>query len=303
MLWQRDYEPDENLRMQTDISHLPEAKQRELERIAEIIRGRGGVEMVILFGSYARGDWREEKDLPAKRWSGHPSDYDVLVVVAEPEQAADARFRDALRDAVNAPGFSARVNPIIHDIADVNANLEEGRYFFLDIKREGRLLYDSERFELAEPRELSGEEQQRIAQADFDYWFDCAQRFYQTYEMTYQAGDIRTTIFNLNQATESAYKAILLVFTGYCPHEHMLEWLADEASRHGPVFREIFPRETQQERERFMLLNRAYIGARYRKDFVVFWGDVEYLAPRVKALLEVTGRICRERIEALGRQS
>ncbi|MCU7934516.1 MAG: HEPN domain-containing protein [Candidatus Thiodiazotropha sp. (ex Dulcina madagascariensis)] len=87
--------------------------------------------------------------------------------------------------------------------------------------------------------------------------------------------------FNLNQATESAYKAILLVFTGYCPHEHLLAWLGEEAAEFGLVFREIFPDDTERVQERFTLLDRAYIGARYKKDFIVFWGDVDYLAPRV----------------------
>lgn len=56
MDWNRDFDQDESLRMQTDISRLPEAKQRELEQITEIIRAQGEVEMVILFGSYASGD-------------------------------------------------------------------------------------------------------------------------------------------------------------------------------------------------------------------------------------------------------
>jgi len=80
----------------------------------------------------------------------------------------------------------------------------------------------------------------------------------------------------------------------------MLEWLGEEAAEHGPVFHVIFPRQTEKEEERFELLDRAYIGARYRKDFVVFWGDVEYLAPRVKKLLETTEGICREEIAEIG---
>jgi uncharacterized protein len=299
MYWSRDYDPDESLRMQTDITHLPEAKQRELEQITDIIRAQGEVEMVILFGSYARGDWREEKDLKPDRWSGHASDYDILVVVKDPERAADAGYRRTLLEATNKPKFSTHAHPIVHDIDDVNTNLEEGRYFFLDIKREGKLLFDSEMFKLAEPRELTAEERQRMAQADFDYWFDLATRFYRMYELAYEEGDLRNAIFNLNQATESAYKAILMVFTSYCPHEHMLEWLGYEAANFGPVFREIFPTDSQKEQERFELLDRAYIGARYRKDFVVFWGDVEYLAPKVKVLLETAGKICRDEIAKL----
>jgi uncharacterized protein len=286
--------------MQTDLSHLPDAKQRELEQIADHIRAQGGVEMVILFGSYARGDWKEERDLPPGRWSGHASDYDILVVVRDPATAASATYREKVRDAANAPRLSAHARPIVHHIEEVNANLEEGRYFFLDIKREGRLLYDTEQFELAEPRALSSEEKQRIAQADFDYWFHRAKEFYAGSEFYLSKGNLPLTAFNLNQATESAYKTILLVFTSYCPHEHLLEWLGDEAAKYGPVFREIFPHATEKERERFELLDRAYIGARYRKDFIVFWGDVEYLAPRVKRLLETTEAICRRKIVALG---
>jgi predicted nucleotidyltransferase/HEPN domain-containing protein len=286
--------------MQTTISHLPREKQQELEQIAEIIEALDGVEMIILFGSYARGDWREEKELEPNRWSGHASDYDILVVVKEP---TDASFERVVREAANAPRFSAHVNPIVHDIEDINNQLSEGRYFFVDIKREGRLLYDSEAFSLAEPRVLTHDELGRIAQADFDYWYERSTGFYQISEFCNEQGKLPLTMFNLNQATESAYKAILLVFTGYCPHEHLLELLGAECETFGPVFRDIFPNDTKKEKDRFILLDRAYIGARYIKDFIVFWRDVEYLAPRVKQILETTEAICLQKIEALGNEN
>ncbi len=297
-MWYSKAQERENRRMQTDLSHLPEAKQRELEAIAGILRAQGAVEMVILFGSYARGDYREAADLAPEARSGHPSDYDFLVVVEKPTQAS-AKFCRQLRQAANATRFSADVRPIVHDITDLNQQLAEGRSFFLDIKREGRLLYDSGEYQLAEPRLLTALEQQRIAQADFDHWFDRATSFFRFYEVGYAEGDLRGAVFNLNQAAESAYKAILLVFTRYLPHEHLLAWLGEKAAEYGPVFEAIFPQTTEQEQERFSLLDRAYIGARYHKDFVVFWGDVEYLAPRVKRLLEETERLCRTEIDTL----
>ena len=288
-----------DLRMQTNISHLPLEKQRELEQITETIKTQEGVEMVILFGSYARGDWREEKELNPDRWSGHASDYDILVVVKEP---TDAGFERVVRETANAPRFSAHVNPIVHDIKDINTQLTEGRYFFVDIKREGRLLYDTGEFSLSEPRVLTHDERARIARADLDHWYERAAEFYEGAEFYRNRGNLPLTTFNLNQATESAYKAILLVFTGYCPHEHMLELLGAECAEFGPVFRDIFPVETKQEEERFTLLDRAYIGARYIKDFIVFWGDVDYLAPRVKQLLETTETICRQKIDSLANE-
>jgi hypothetical protein len=75
---------------------------------------------------------------------------------------------------------------------------------------------------------------------------------------------------------ESADKAIPMVFTGYCPHEHLLEWLGQAATKFGPVFREIFPTYS---RKGGAIRNRICIGAHYGKNFMVFWGDIEYLVP------------------------
>jgi len=72
------------------LDHLPANKRRELARVIEIIfseveqfratklsakRSNGEVLKVILYGSYARGDWVEDRS------SGYRSDYDILVVV------------------------------------------------------------------------------------------------------------------------------------------------------------------------------------------------------------------------------
>ena len=42
--------------MKTSLEHLPEHKQQELQRAVEIIREQVNPDMLILFGSYARGD-------------------------------------------------------------------------------------------------------------------------------------------------------------------------------------------------------------------------------------------------------
>lgn len=46
--------------MKTTLDHLPEQKQQELQRAVEILREETQAEMIILFGSYARGDWVED---------------------------------------------------------------------------------------------------------------------------------------------------------------------------------------------------------------------------------------------------
>jgi uncharacterized protein len=46
--------------MKTSLSHLPEAKQDALKTVTEIVIARVPAEMIILFGSYARGEWVED---------------------------------------------------------------------------------------------------------------------------------------------------------------------------------------------------------------------------------------------------
>jgi hypothetical protein len=43
--------------MKTDLDHLPAGKREQIQRVAELVCGGAPVEMLVLFASYARGDW------------------------------------------------------------------------------------------------------------------------------------------------------------------------------------------------------------------------------------------------------
>lgn len=134
---------------------LPEGKRRELKFVvqpirdgfAEAIEGRkaerlkdGKLLKIILFGGYARGDWVED---PVGRYF---SDYDILAVVDHEDLTDVPEFwlktEDRLLDA-RSEGSRLRtpVSLIYHSLDDVNEKLRLGRYFFIDILREGILLF------------------------------------------------------------------------------------------------------------------------------------------------------------------
>ena len=73
--------------MKTSLTHLPQKKRTELNLIAETIRQITSPEMIILYGSYARGDYKVQADLAPDRRSGHISDYDILVVTPDKKTA------------------------------------------------------------------------------------------------------------------------------------------------------------------------------------------------------------------------
>jgi len=285
--------------MKTGLSHLPESDQEALREIAERIREAVPAEMIILFGSYARGDWVVDRYDEDGVIYEYVSDYDILVIVPPPKAlgySGPVRFDQKIERDVAKALRDSKVTTIAHNINYVNAKLEEKQYFFTDIVKEGVLLHDSGRYELAEPRELSNEERSRFAQEDFDEWFESASRFYRNFSDNFEREWLKEAAFQLHQATERFYTTILLVFTGYKPKTHDLEVLDGQAAAQVPEVIRVFPRVTEEEIERFRRLRKAYVGARYKKTYEITREDLDYLSGRVRELKSLAESACRKKI-------
>ena len=77
------------------LSHLPKDKIKELETIRQRIVDSGKAEIVVLFGSYARGNYKEKRG----ETQGKKSDYDILVAVSEYETKKEQELFDYLNFA------------------------------------------------------------------------------------------------------------------------------------------------------------------------------------------------------------
>ena len=78
-----------------NLSDLPERKQQELKTITQIICDIAKPEMVILFGSYARDDWVEDKY--DKTHYRYQSDFDILVLVQTRSETTQAKLSMRLK--------------------------------------------------------------------------------------------------------------------------------------------------------------------------------------------------------------
>ena len=286
--------------MKKNCNHLPETKKEELKRVVSLITSCcDDVEMIVLFGSYARGKWKEEADLKPDRRSGHASDYDILAVVKDKRFAEGSDVWYQVAQKSRELELSTHIRVIAHDIEYLNLKLAEGQYFFSEIVDEGCLLYDAGGVTLSKKRELAPKEKQRIAQDYYDYWFDSAEGFFRHYTYAMADKDHKKAAFHLHQCAESAYKAVLLVFSSYCPHEHYLSILGRTAAKYDTAVGEVFPLDTREALERFELLDYAYIGARYDMHYWIARQQLELLAPCVERLMKRTEEICTTEIERL----
>jgi len=291
--------------MDNSINQLPDAKREELERVVSVIRKNcDNIEKVILFGSYARGNYKEEKDLNPNSRTGHVSDYDILVVTGKKDAALNSILWGRISEELQNLNLSAFPKILTHDIEELNKKLSEGQYFFSDIKKEGITLFDTGTFELAEEKKLTSQEKQKIAQKHFDYWFKKAERFLGDYnsnlgrfEVEKDDSFLTQAAFHLHQIAESCYKGVLLVFTNYTPREHFLEILGKESEKCHHVLKDVFSKATPEDENRFNLLEYAYIGGRYDPDYRISKEDLEILAKDVKELLRLTKEACERRIK------
>ncbi len=237
--------------MQTSLSHLPEHKQVQLREIGDIIVKAVAPEKVILFGSYATGRWVQERGTEDGRLYEYVSDYDILVITRSGDERKDYEVQDIIE---NRCAYKTPVNVIVHEIGFVNKMLSEGHYFFSDIEEEGILLYDAGTTSLAKRKPLSPSEMKEIAQQYFDQWFTGATEFLEVASFCLQNERLKIGAFNLHQAAERTYNAVILVETGYKPKTHNLDKLKRYSKRFSENLDSIFPENSPAEKHLFDLL-------------------------------------------------
>ena len=255
--------------------------------------------MIILFGSYARDEWVEDIYTEGHITYEYISDFDILVLTRLKKTAENHSKQNSVDDLIlQHKAIKTPVSVIYHSVGQVNYRLKEGRYFFTDIKKEGILLYDSGKLKLERIRKPSPAKRKQIAEEDFKMWFKSAKEFFDTYYDDLDKRRYKKAAFELHQAVERFYSTVLLVFTGYKGKRHNIEKLGRQASGCDAAFLKVFPRATKEQDEMFKLLKKAYIDARYKKDYKITKKQLEYLAKRVKVLQRLTKKICVAKIES-----
>ncbi|SEJ46967.1 Predicted nucleotidyltransferase [Sphingobium sp. AP50] len=304
--------------MRTDISHLPPAKQRELERVVQIIfeefgdannlatgkRKVGRIQKIILYGSYARGGWVDEP-YTAK---GYKSDYDLLIIVNQKDLTDRVQYWEKtderlMRELAITKMLKTPVNFIVHTLQEVNDGLAHGRYFFMDIAREGIALYQADESELHLPKPKTSAQALEMAKEYFDEWMPSASDFYDGFRDAMARGKLKKAAFDLHQSAERMYHTALLVCTFYTPHVHNLGFLRTQAERLDYRLFNVWPRDMRVERAMFEKLKDAYVKARYSKHYTISEDELTWLGTQVEELGRTVHIVCSEKIASLGSNS
>ena len=298
------------MRMRGDLDHVPERQREELARAVAILQAgfeeatslstsawkkRGRILRIVLFGSYARGDWVEDKV------SGYQSDFDLLIVVNDKRLADVAEFWHAAEDRLIAdPAIGRPVNFIVHSLEEVNAELARGQYFFTDIVKEGVVLFEASGAKAFKaPAPMTAAAALEEVQKHTAFWAPHSKGALDGARWFAERENFRDAAFMLHQAIERAYTGFLLVRTHYSPATHNIKFLRSLTEDLEPALRTVWPRDAREARRRFERLKRAYVEARYSEHYAISKDDLIWLGERAEALITAVETACAARIAAL----
>jgi uncharacterized protein len=294
------------------LQHLPLRKRRELLRAVQTLfetfddavrhkgpptQKAGRILKIVLFGSHARGGWIED------RKTRYFSDFDVLVVVdnqaftevADYWHAAADRFA---REEAIADRYGTPVQFIVHDLDDVNDQIAKGRPFFIDIARDGIVLFETVEGAPFANHRAALPDHVILAEAmgHFERWFANARRHFKVMGLCIAADENNLAAFHLHQVAECLYHCVLLVSTLYSPKMHDLRKLRRRTAQIDPRLQAIWPDNNRWARQAFDRLYRAYVEARYSPHYAITAEQLEWLTAQAKLMLETVEAICRERL-------
>lgn len=287
--------------MKKSIAFLPKKNREDLKYLVELILDKIPVcEMIILYGSYARGtyvsyDEREEFGIP----TSFKSDYDILVINSAWSYDKIENKLASVRNIYDKRGDHRYRVPVqfIHDsIKKVNEDLKYSRYFYTELKRDGIMLYNRGKNKLARRKPLKFGEIKKQGEEYFGEKYAKARLFMEQAVFMYDKEEYVMSSFNLHQACENLFNAIMLTFTLKNDKEHNLEELFKASRGYAPELIRVFPVGNEEERL-FKILVCSYIEARYNPEFKVSREDVEDLMVKVEKFEEVTKQVCERRIK------
>ena len=294
--------------MKKSLAYLPSEKQRDLRQLVEIIRSTiSDCEMIILFGSYARDtyvDYDQRVEFGVQTY--FMSDYDILILTERKISVNEHLLYGKIKKAYfqdKSMEFHTRPQFINDSIKDFNHQIEKGQYFYTDIKKQGIMLYDSGKYKLSRVHRLRYGEIEEIAKRYFEDKFGRADSFVRSARHDIDDQDCLMASFHLHQAAENYIRAVPMVYALYGYKEHDLAFLIDKARTHNTAICKAFPRDCQEEKRLFQLLQDAYVQARYNRDFIVTKEDVDALLAHVEHLRSIVEEICKEKLAEYGRLS
>lgn len=181
----------------------------------------------------------------------------------------------------------------LHNEGSVLEGLRAGHIFYTLHCTADNLVYDDKVLEYpaAIPETLSVIRQK--AAETFYRYFQKAQDFYSSAVMLRKDGYSPLIMFMLHQSVECIYRGSLQSFTGYDKKTHEIRVLMKQVRHHSRQLNIAFTDSIPENKRLMQLLDKAYIDARYEKEYSIEEKDLEMIFDKITLLHVLTKDVAK----------
>lgn len=165
--------------------------------------------------------------------------------------------------------------------------LQAGLPFAMAAWQYAPVLYDAGnicREDIPEPRETTNSED---ATKQCEDGLSKAKEFLAGAELYRVRKQHKMAAFMLHQSAEQALRTLLKVGTGYHANTHSIDRLLRYGSLVAYQPPQLFPRQTEQEKRLFNLLQKAYIDTRYKEDYRITDEELLTLTAKIRRIHDI----------------
>lgn len=176
--------------------------------------------------------------------------------------------------------------------------LEQGNIFYTVIYNFKKQVYYNDNGLLPDLPEINVDQIAKDAIEKFQPKFKMAQSFLNGAKYYLTVDQKESAAFILHQAVEHSLRALLYSLIGHSNYDHDLPKLLRQASLCAPELANEFPQNTEEEKRLLVLLNNAYVGTRYRNNYVITDEEVKRVIVLVEHLQSEVYQFFNENIIA-----
>lgn len=281
--------------MLTTFNHIPPSQEQKFRLAVCAIATAVTPEKIICYGTrtWLTHTWNIVDPVLNSTMN---TDYDLLIIT---KPGTKRREHEILDIVAQYSTQETRIVAIAHSLPAVNEALEQGRSFFVNIYKNGILVYDSSGIPLATPPVCDNADHLTDIKAQWDQHFGLALEFLAGASYYISSGNAALAVFMLHQAAEHSCIALVNACLGYRPATHNLNRLLTLTENFSEYPSYIFPQVSQEEIDLFTTLTRAYSDVRYTANFKVSIEKAGVLRQRVKDLQEIAEKLYKKKIQKL----
>lgn len=259
--------------------------------LVDIIVNAANPDMIFLLGASLYRRRSESIFLQSAPTSQHIADYFLLILMQNLGNKELHEWQDKIESHCKA---LIPVTTLVLQKDSFEEWLKEGHPFATSVQQLAVVLYNSGGTILPSPQTTNHVAAAKAFEKHLAEGLTKAKEFLAGSELFRVRKQHALAAFMLHQSAEQALRTLLRVGTGYHANTHSIDRLLRYAALVSYQLPDIFPRNTEEEKRLFNLLQKAYIDPRYKEDYKISTDDLLCLSEKVRCIHEILSAQAKE---------